>query len=78
MHTHIVAKGFSGPGGHEFKPGEKVDASGWRNTDNLVAHRYLKPIPVTAAAAASPAPPRNESANRPTGSVGVGKPQGGK
>lgn len=43
-HTHIVARPFEGAGGRQYKTGEKVDASDWRNTDVLVKRRNLQPL----------------------------------
>jgi hypothetical protein len=43
--THVVAKPFEVKAGKRLETGTEVDASTWRNTDNLVKHRYLKPIP---------------------------------
>jgi len=41
--THIVLKPFSA-GNRLLSPGDQVDASGWRNTHQLVNCRYLIPI----------------------------------
>jgi hypothetical protein len=43
--THIVTKPFEVKAGKRLDAGTEVDASEWRNTENLVKHRYLKPIP---------------------------------
>lgn len=41
--THIVCKPFDA-GKRHLKTGEKVDATTWRNTPNLVKSRYLVPL----------------------------------
>ena len=41
--THIVIKRFDADERH-LKPGDKVDASGWRNTRQLISTRYLTPL----------------------------------
>lgn len=41
--THIVIKRFDADERH-LKPGDKVDASGWRNTRQLISTRYLAPL----------------------------------
>ena len=43
IRTHIVLKPFNA-GKRNLKPGERVDASGWRNVNTLVNTRYLAPI----------------------------------
>lgn len=48
--THEVLKPFTGPNNRQFKSGEQVDASEWRNTALLVTHRYLKPMTEGATA----------------------------
>lgn len=50
MTTHVVVKGFGGPGKTEFTPGQLVDATGWPNVTSLVAARYIRPRTVAEAA----------------------------
>ena len=41
--THEILKAFAG-GGKRHSPGDRVDASSWRNTRQLVNSRYMIPI----------------------------------
>lgn len=53
--THAVVRSFPGPGGL-LSAGAEVDASRWRNTELLVAQRFLRPIGQPAVVPAGPAP----------------------
>lgn len=44
MNTHVVIKPFEGSRGRQYKPGEEVDASLWRNVPGLERGRYLRPV----------------------------------
>lgn len=60
--THVVVKPFEVSKGRKLTTGTEVDASEWRNTDKLVAHRYLKALP--AAAIAAKEQPRQQGNNQ--------------
>lgn len=47
--THIITRPFEGPAGRQFKSGEAVDASEWRNTTLLVEQRRMRPITTAEA-----------------------------
>lgn len=51
MFTHEVVKAFDAD--RPLRSGEKVDASGWRNTELLVKQGHLKPLPLGAVRAAA-------------------------
>lgn len=45
METHEVCKPFEGGGGRKYTTGERVDASAWKHTAQLVEMRHLRPLP---------------------------------
>ncbi len=53
MATHVVQRAFTSPTGITA-PGLVVDASGWRNSANLVSNRYIVPLPNDASPASCP------------------------
>lgn len=40
--THVVLRSFSGPAGHEFTPGEHINAEAWRTRASLEDRRYIR------------------------------------
>ncbi len=53
-----VTRKFTGAGGHEYKPGEIIDASGFRHLDLLVQQRKLRPVAGTVSDHSDATPPR--------------------
>jgi hypothetical protein len=57
MATHVVVKGFGGPGDTRFTPGQVVDATAWPNVSALIASRYIRPRTVMEARDKQPSAP---------------------
>lgn len=58
LETHVVLRSFTGAGGRQFQPGERVAAESWRLAPALEAQRRIRRLtPQDLEGPAGPAAP---------------------